>query len=318
MKPTAFDSLLGHSATFASVIRAAQIVALTDATVLVLGESGTGKERLAHALHQYSRRATHAFIAINCAALPENLVESALFGHKRGAFTGATTHQSGRIQAAAGGTLFLDEIGELPLTVQAKLLRFLESGECQPIGSVQAEKVNTRIIAATNRDLYQMVQAKLFRADLYYRLNIVPLTLPPLREREHDWELLLQQFTRSLAEQHQCQPPHYERSMLKALKRYTWPGNIRELRNFCERMVILASGQRISAEQLPAEMRAVPAQNINTEFILPEQGLSLGELEKDLILQALHKTHGNRTQAARLLNLSRHTLLYRMKKYAIE
>ncbi len=318
MKPTAFDSLLGHSAAFATVIRAAQIVALTDATVLILGESGTGKERLAHALHQHSRRAEQAFIPINCAALPEQLVESALFGHKRGAFTGATTHQTGRIQAAAGGTLFLDEIGELPLTVQAKLLRFLESGECQPIGSVQAEKVNTRIIAATNRDLYQMVQAKQFRADLYYRLNIVPLTLPALREREQDWELLLQQFTRELAAQHQCPPPIYDRSALKQLKRYTWPGNIRELRNFCERMVILDSGQHIAAEQLPAEMLATPMAELNTEFVLPEQGLSLPELEKDLILQALQKTNGNRTQAARLLGLSRDTLLYRMKKHTIE
>lgn len=310
--------LLGHSGAFSTVIRAAQIVAVTDVTVLILGESGTGKELLARAIHEYSQRAQHPFITINCAALPENLAESELFGHRKGAFTGAVIHQLGRIQAAHGGTLFLDEVGELPLAVQPKLLRFLESGECQVIGKTYAERVNTRIIAATHRNLRTQMQAGQFREDLYYRLHVVPLELPPLRQRGKDLDLLLHTLTTQLAQQHHLSPPNYSADTLRILRRYPWPGNVRELRNFCERMLILCSGQTIEPHHLPFEYQASPAVASHKEFTLPETGVDLDGLEIQMIRQALAKTYGNRSQAARLLGLTRDTLLYRIKKYAIE
>jgi DNA-binding NtrC family response regulator len=314
------SNLLGKSGEFCTVIRAARIVAMTDVTVLIEGESGTGKELLAQTIHEHSPRAQGAFITINCAALPESLAESELFGHRKGAFTGAVADQQGRIQAANGGTLFLDEIGELPLSIQAKLLRFLETGECQVIGKSRVEQVDTRIIAATNRDLYAQTQQGEFRQDLYYRLNIVPLELPPLRKRLDDLELLLHTFTKQLAERHNLSPPHYNKATLKHLHRYKWPGNIRELRNFCERMLIFFSGKSIEPTHLPREFRPEPKKLFQPAegFNLPETGINLEALEIQMIRQALHKTYGNRSQAARLLGLTRDTLLYRIKKHAIE
>ena len=314
-----FDNLLGNSGDFATVIRAARIVAMTDVTVLILGESGTGKELLAQALHHQSSRASGPFIAINCAALPESLAESELFGHRKGAFTGAIADQKGRIQTAQGGTLFLDEVGELPLSIQAKLLRFLETGECQVVGQTEVDKVDTRIIAATHRNLQKQTQQNQFRQDLYYRLNIVPLELPPLRKRLDDLEKLLFTFTQQLAEHHQLSAPHYTKATLKQLRRYQWPGNIRELHNFGERMLILLSGKTIEPTHLPLEFQAKLNRNSSTnEFRLPDTGINMAHLEIQMIRQALQKTYGNRSQAARLLGLTRDTLLYRIKKYAIE
>ncbi len=312
------DSILGDSPEFNSVIRSARIIAATDVTVLVLGESGTGKELLAKAMHQTSPRRDSHFVAINCAALPEQLVESELFGHRKGAFTGATENQQGRIRAAEGGTLFLDEVGELPLSIQAKLLRFLESGECQAVGENAPRKVDVRIIAATNRDLYSQVCQGLFREDLYYRLNVVPLELPPLRQRRGDVNLLLQQLTAQLASQYDLEAPRYSNKALTRLESYTWPGNIRELRNFCERMVVLLNGRTVEVENLPQEIiaRHEVAAN-NNPFTLPDNGIRLEELEQEMIRQALERTRGNRSRAARLLGLSRDTLLYRIKKYAL-
>lgn len=311
-------TMLGNSPEFLSVIRSAQIIAATDVTVLVLGESGTGKELLARGLHDASPRSNGPFITINCAALPEQLVESELFGHRRGAFTGAVEHQSGRIRAATGGTLFLDEIGELPLNIQAKLLRFMENGECQAVGESQVERVNARIITATNRDLYQQVREGRFREDLYYRLNVVPLQLPSLRQRRRDIAQLLLAFSRELAAQHRLEPPRYGKQVLQQLERHPWPGNIRELRNFCERMVILNHGKEIGLDHLPPEFAdqasGDPGKN---NFTLPASGVNLDELERDMISQALERTHGNRSRAARLLGLSRDTLLYRIKKYTL-
>ena len=314
------QNLLGQSGEFATVIRAARLTAMTDVTVLILGESGTGKELLAQAIHHHSPRAQGPFITINCAALPQTLAESELFGHCKGAFTGAVMHQQGRIQAADGGTLFLDEIGELPLSVQAKLLRFLETGECQVVGKTHVDKINTRILAATNRDLYKETQQNTFRADLYYRLNIVPLELPPLRKRMDDLEKLLQAFTKQLAQHHKLPAPRYSKETLKQLRRYNWPGNLRELRNFCERLLILCSGKTIEPTHLPHEFhskKTTLSQHIEG-FHLPETGINLEALEIQMIHQALRKTYGNRSQAARLLGLTRDTLLYRIKKYAIE
>jgi len=318
------ELLIGHAAELANTRRAAQMVALTDVTVLILGESGTGKELLAQAIHKASRRAEHPFISINCAALPENLVESELFGHRKGAFTGAVSDHIGRIQAAHHGTLFLDEIAELPLSVQAKLLRFLESGECQALGKNQAEIINTRILSATNADLHQKVQQGQFRADLYYRLNIVPLELPPLRTRGHDIALLIKTFTQQMAQQHRLAAPTYSRSAMQLLQNYTWVGNVRELRNLCERMVILHAGQVLEPTHLPSEIQqcqprsAVGRLQAFSEFALPDNGINLADLEQHIIQQALHKACGNRSKAARLLGLTRDTLLYRIKKYAID
>jgi len=312
----AFTTLLrGNSQDFINLLNAARFVAITDATVLILGESGTGKELLARAMHQHSQRANQPLITVNCAAIPENLAESELFGHRKGAFTGATEHQPGRIQAADRGTVFLDEIGELPLSVQAKLLRFLETGECQVVGQNTTTRVNTRLIAATHRDLYADMQAGIFRQDLYYRLNIVPLELPPLRQRVEDIELLLSQFTQQFATQHHLPAPTFSATTLKILRHYSWQGNVRELRNFCERMVIFHGGKVIEPTHLPREFSAstIPAP---VKFILPDAGVNLETMEQQLIQQALEKTHGNRSQAARLLGLTRDALLYRIKKFS--
>lgn len=310
-------SLLGNSPEFNSVIRSAKIIAATDVTVLLLGESGTGKELLAQALHQDSPRRDAPFITINCAALPENLVESELFGHRKGAFTGAVEGQSGRLRAAEGGTVFLDEIGELPLAIQAKLLRFLESGECQAVGENAPHKVDVRVVAATNRDLFSLVNQGLFREDLYYRLNVVPLELPPLRQRRGDVALLVERLTAQLAGQYNLEAPRYSNKALTRLEGYAWPGNIRELRNFCERMVVLLNGRTIEVENLPQEIAHQQSVAKHKPFTLPDNGIRLEELEQEMIRQALERTRGNRSRAARLLGLSRDTLLYRIKKYAL-
>ena len=312
--------MLGQAPEFQSVLRAMRIVSATDATVLVTGESGTGKELLAKALYENSRRRDKPFVTVNCAALPVQLAESELFGHRKGAYTGASSDSIGKMQAANGGTLFLDEIGELPLAVQAKLLRFLETGECQPVGQPMSQRVDVRIIAATNRDLSVAVKEGTFRSDLYYRLYVVPLELPPLRERPGDIPLLMKGLTAELSAQYGLQSPHYSKSTLKLLNTYGWPGNVRELKNFCERMLILFSGRTIEPSNLPREFQqamAPRAAALSDAFELPDHGISMDELEASLIEQALYKTAGNRSRAARLLGLSRDTLLYRMKKYAI-
>lgn len=310
--------LVGESVEFQNILNASSIIAVTDATALILGESGTGKELIAQNLHFKSNRAQKPFITVNCASLPENLVESELFGHKKGAFTGADSHRDGRVKAANHGTLFLDEIGELPLAIQAKFLRFLESGECQPLGEERTEKLNVRIIAATNRDLLQEVKAGNFREDLFYRLNIVPIKLPTLKERANDIPLLLAHYAKVSAKKHSLQPISFKKDALSFLKQYAWPGNIRELKNFVERMAIFFAGMEVELSQIPTEMRyASEDAKSDTVFQLPDQGIKLESFEIDLINQALQKTSGNRSRAARLLGLTRDTLLYRMKKHAI-
>jgi DNA-binding NtrC family response regulator len=313
--------LIGQSPQIQAVLRAAKIVAGTDATVLILGESGTGKELLAHAVHEHSRRADKAFHIINCAALPEHLVESELFGHRKGAFTSANQDYTGQLRAADGGTVFLDEIGELPLAVQAKLLRFLESGECHAVGESKPYRVNVRLITATNRDLFSMTHSGEFRQDLFYRLNVVPLQLPALRERDGDIHCLVNHFTQRLATEHKLSEPSYSKDSLRILANHEWPGNIRELRNFCERMVILLSGKNIQPENLPMEFRqsasASQCEIADSIFTLPDEGINLERVEKNIIRQALAKSQGNRSRAARLLGISRDTLLYRIKKYTL-
>ncbi len=311
-----FSSIIGQSPELDSLIRSAKIAASTDVTILIKGETGTGKEVLATAIQKGSPRASKKFVTINCAALPEGLIESELFGHKKGAFTGATANSQGLFKAADGGTLFLDEINSLPLAVQGKLLRFLDSGECLPVGETTAYKVDVRVIAATNSDLSEQIKAGEFRQDLYYRLNVVPIELPPLAKRSEDIEHLVKHFLKHFADLHAIKPPQFSKPALKVLKAYKWPGNIRELRNLCERLSILLSGRMIEVENLPSEFRNPTTNNSKTTgFILPDTGLQLDTLEADLINQALSRTKGNRSQSAKLLGLSRDTLLYRMQKH---
>ncbi|MBF0194636.1 MAG: sigma-54-dependent Fis family transcriptional regulator [Magnetococcales bacterium] len=315
------EQFLGESPEFMAVLRAAGLVAPTDATVLVSGESGTGKELLSRYIHRNSRRSREPWITINCAALPESLAESELFGHAKGSFTGASLNKKGWVQAADGGTLFLDEISELPLSIQAKLLRLLESGDCQGVGHSRISHVDVRVVAATNKHLPDLVKKGLFREDLYYRLNIVPLELPPLRERLDDLPLLMKTFLTKVSETNGLPPASFSKSTIALLYRYTWPGNIRELRNFCERVGILHSGSEIEVANLPFEMQqdsdGGAMDTIDGLFTLPSDGLDFLQMERDLIGQALKRTNGNKSRAARLLGFSRDTFLYRIKKFSI-
>lgn len=310
-------TMLGQSAEFENIQRTAKIMATTDVTVLVQGESGTGKELMAKFIHSQSKRHSTPFIIINCAALPETLAESELFGHTKGAFTGATNNQLGRIQSAHNGTLFLDEVGELPLNIQAKLLRFLENGECQTIGQTKIEKVNVRVIAATNRDLFEEVEKGNFREDLFYRLNVVPLSLPPLRDRLSDIAPLISQLSAQIAVKHCLNVPRFSVKAIEHCEKYAWPGNIRELKNFCERMVILLNGKTVDVDNLPVEIKGSQKVKISNPFTLPENGIVLEQVEAQLINQAIDKSRGNQSKAARLLGLTRSALLYRMKKHSI-
>ncbi len=312
-----FNSIIGQSPALEALIRSAKVVAATDVTVLIKGETGTGKEVLATAIQKESSRADKPFITLNCAALPESLVESEIFGHKKGAFTGAVADKQGLFQAADGGTLFLDEINSLPLSIQSKLLRFLESGECMPVGGTKPYKVNVRVIAATNSDLNSLIDTGEFRSDLYFRLNVVPLELPALHQRQEDIELLTKHFFAHFAAAHSLESPTLSRQTLKTLRSYKWPGNVRELRNLCERLCILLSGRVIEPENLPREFSRAVTSTSSTEFILPEFGVQLDALEADMIYQALVRTKGNRSKSARLLGISRDTLLYRIQKHGL-
>lgn len=311
-----FDAILTRSPLMEAVLRSAHLIAQTEASVLITGESGTGKELVAHAMHTASSRHKRPLITINCAALPEALAESLLFGHRKGAFTGADTQQTGLLSAADGGTVFLDEIGELPLALQAKLLRFLESGEILPIGDTQVKRLNVRVLAATHRDLCAMAQCGEFRLDLFYRLNIVPVELPTLRERKEDIDLLLKYFLQYFAQQHNLPLATLDHAARTQLQRYAWIGNVRELRNLCERLSILLAGQKISITNLPSTI-TYPTLNSSTAFNLPEQGINLETLERDLLQQALIRSQNNKSHAARLLGLSRDAFNYRLKKYVL-
>ena len=310
-----FSSIIGQSPELEALIRSAEIVAATDVTVLLKGDTGTGKEIFAHAIKNASKRAENVFLKLNCAALPESLIESELFGHKKGSFTGAIHNTQGLFKAADGGTLFLDEINSLPLAVQAKLLRFLDSGEYLAIGDVHVHKVDVRIIAATNSDLTTLIKNGEFRADLYYRLNVVPLELPSLKTRHHDIELLATHFFKLFEKDHGMKAPKLSKASIKTLKQYEWPGNVRELRNLCERLSILYAEKIVEPENLPTEFRRdIPEIDVK-DFTLPSSGVNLDTLEANLILQALDRTQGNRSKSAKLLGISRDTLLYRMQKH---
>lgn len=312
-----FSTIIGQTPALESLIRSARLVASADVTVLIKGETGTGKEVLARAIQQQSPRANKPFITLNCAALPEGLVESELFGHKKGSFTGAVSNHAGLFQAANGGTLFLDEINSLPLAIQAKLLRFLETGECLPVGETKSHRVNVRIIAATNSDLTQQIEKSQFRQDLFFRLNVIPLELPSLHQRNEDIEALSRHFFTSFAQTHSLPATAFSRQTVKVLHAYNWPGNIRELRNLCERLSILLAGKVIEPENLPHEFLHRKENIIPSTFTLPMEGIQLDTFEAELIDQALTRTQGNRSKTAKLLGISRDALLYRIQKHGI-
>jgi len=328
-----FQNIVGKSAKMRQVFDLIERVADSQATVLIQGESGTGKELVARALHYLSARRTGPFVAVSCAALPETLLESELFGHEKGAFTGALTRRIGRFEMANGGTLFLDEVGELTPAVQVKLLRVLQERSFERLGGTERITVDVRIIAATNRNLEQAMREGKFRQDLYYRLNVVPITLPPLRERKEDIPLLVQHFLAKFSRTNphsNVLPPeggpvpsggHFKMApaALAALMNYSWPGNVRELENVLERACLLCAGRVITRQCLPAEILAAEERGCNGFALeIPEEGLDLEELEKHLILKAMEKSGGNQTQAARLLHLSRYALLYRLEKYGLK
>jgi DNA-binding NtrC family response regulator len=312
-----FESIIGRSKKLLRVLEMTSRVAQTDSIVLIRGETGTGKELLAKAIHQNSRRKNEPFVTINCGAIPGNLMESELFGHTKGAFTGATTAKKGRVETADGGTLFLDEIGELPLDLQIKLLRLIQQGEIEKVGASNSSKVDVRIIAATHRNLQAMIEDGTFREDLYYRLAVIPLELPPLRERLEDIPELVQHLFVKSKQKHGRTELHLPESLLPGFSNYDWPGNIRELENVIERLVVLAVGDKISADDLPEFLIRGSSLPDLIRLDLSPQGISLEAIEKDLIIKALKKFNWNQTQAARYLDISRRTLNYRMEKHGI-
>jgi two-component system NtrC family response regulator len=312
-----FEGIVGNSKALLRVLDQAARVAQRDATVLILGETGTGKELVAHAIHHNSRRSNRPFVPINCGAIPADLVESELFGYARGAFTGALTSKSGRIESADGGTLFLDEVGELPLNTQVKLLRVLQEGEIAKLGESSPVRVDVRVIAATHRDLSAMVEDGTFREDLYYRLAVVPLKIPPLRERREDIPGLIEALLDRIRERHSLPEIRLSPNVQQRLISYSWPGNVRQLENILERLLVLSSGDLITVDDLPEELISPSAPSATLWPNLPEEGLSLEEIERELISRALDKFKGNQTQAARYLDISRRTLIYRMEKHGL-
>ncbi|MFM1850922.1 MAG: hypothetical protein RIS54_606 [Verrucomicrobiota bacterium] len=304
-----FDHIIGRSAPLQEVIDRVKLVAPSKATILVEGESGTGKELVAQAIHQASPRARGPLIAVHCAALSENLLESELFGHERGAFTGANERRIGRFESADGGTLFLDEIGEISASTQVKLLRFLETKAIERVGGSKSIELDVRLVAATNRNLEQMVKEGKFREDLFFRLNVVRIAMPPLRDRTEDIPLLLAHYLKVFADENKVPVLGLEPGAVRTLQAYGWPGNIRELRNFCENVVVLHRGGTLSEYDLDPKFRGgATAAGAEAGAAPLANPLSIEENEKRVLREALIKSRGNRTKAAELMGISRRTL----------
>jgi two-component system, NtrC family, response regulator PilR len=315
--------LLGHSRAMQQVLDVVKRVAAGRSTVLITGESGTGKERIARLLHDLSDRKDKPFLVVNCGAIPETLVESELFGHEKGAFTGAATRSLGIFRTADGGTVFLDEVGELPAPMQVKLLRVLQERKVRGVGETEESSIDVRVLAATNRQVEEDVKAGTFRQDLYYRLNVIRLALPPLRDRREDVPELARHFLERCSHEHGKEVRNFSPDALRALDAYDFPGNVRELENIVERAVALASGPLIGLGDLPHEVVGGTAQPTPVlTGLLPEEGVNiddvLGEVERRFILQALERSGGVRTGAARLLGITLRSLRYRMQKHAMQ
>jgi two-component system response regulator HydG len=317
-RPPGVEGILGASRAMEEVLRKIRLVAPTRMNVLITGESGTGKELVARAIHDLSPRAGRPFLPLNCAAIPETLLETELFGHEKGAFTGASASRPGKLESAEGGTLFLDEVGDVSPAIQAKLLRAIEQKEVLRVGSSQVLHVDVRILAATNRELKALVEEKTFREDLYYRLNVFGIQVPPLRDRREDIPKLAEHFLEALARENAVPRKHLAPAALKALLSYGWPGNVRQLRNAIESAVLVSGGETIEADDLPAEV-AHPQLPPSPSGPIPlPASRTLTEIERDAIRDALAKTGGNKTQAAKLLGIALRTLHRKVKEYGIE
>lgn len=312
-----FENIIGRSDALLSVLDMAARAAQTGSTVLIQGETGTGKELLAKAIHFNSPRHENPFVTINCGTIPKELLESELFGHQKGSFTGAVANKKGKVELADGGTLFLDEIGEMPLELQVKLLRVIQHGELEKVGATEPTRVDVRILAATHRNLHALIEDGVFREDLYYRLAVIPITLPPLRERTEDIPELTQHFFDRCKQKHNRPDLFLPAALLPYFSQYRWPGNIRELENVLERAVVLSRENEITIRDLPEFLRRERPAIDELQMQLPPQGISLDSVERELILRALKKFDWNQTHAARYLDVSRKALIYRMDKYGI-
>jgi two-component system response regulator HydG len=311
--------IIGNSEEMKKIYSLVSKVARSESTVLIQGESGTGKELIARFIHFHSRRTQGPFIKVNCAALAEGILESELFGHEKGAFTGSIRQRKGRFELADSGTIFLDEIGDLAPNVQVKLLRVLQEGEVERVGGEQTFRVNVRVLAATNRDLVSMVQKGTFREDLYYRLNVIPVLLPPLRKRKEDIPELVQFFLNRLARENNKKKISLDKEALQALLDYPWPGNIRELENVLERAVVLCDSDRITLNELPFIQETSPTLEQRKQMLPLRGNLDdrLAELEKLLIVEAMQEAKGIKTRAARTLGIKTSTLYYKLEKYGL-
>ncbi len=317
-KRFSIDSIIGSSTDLQHVLSMVRKIALSDAgTVLIQGESGTGKELIAKAIHYEGSRADKPFMAINCAAVPETLLESELMGHEKGAFTDAKSQKKGLFEMAHGGTVFLDEIGDMPMAIQAKLLRVLEDRAFRRVGGVKDIHVDVRIVSATNCDLLEAIEQKVFRSDLYYRLQVIPIFLPPLRERRDDILILARHFIESFNREFGKDVKQISAEAEKVLVAYDWPGNIRELRNVIERAVILENDETMEYEHLPRELvsRSAPSGGSPLMFTLPPEGIDIEDVERELIKQSLETSDGNQSKAAKKQNLGIDAFRYRMKKF---
>jgi DNA-binding NtrC family response regulator len=316
-----FDNIIGNSESMQQVFSLIEKVADTDSTILILGESGTGKELVAKAIHYNSQRENKPLITVNCGAIPEELLESELFGHMKGAFTGAHSTKPGRFDAADGGTIFLDEIGDMSPKLQVKILRVLQERKFEPVGSTKTHEVDVRIITATNQNLEEAVKNGKFREDLFYRLNVIPINIPPLRERRSDIPLLLQHFISRYNEANERSVEGISNSAAVVLENYDWPGNVRELENLMERIIVLKGRGDVSPDDLPSHFQDIKERGEMGSVYLPSEGLSfkeaVGDFEKKIIKQALDKTKGNKNKAASLLKLNRTTLVEKIKKMGI-
>jgi Nif-specific regulatory protein len=310
-----FSSIIGSSGPVRQMYEQMAQVASTNTTVLIRGESGTGKELIAHAIHYNSPRANKPFVKVSCAALPDSLIESELFGYEKGAFTGAEQRKKGRFELADGGTLFLDEIGDINLATQVKLLRVLQEREFERLGSTDSIKVNVRLIAATNKDMERAIAAGTFREDLYYRLNVFTIFVPPLRERKADLLLLVDHFLEKFSREHKKTIKRISTPAIDMLMSYHWPGNVRELENTLERAVLMCDGQVIHGHHLPPSLQTAEASGTVNRVSL---GDAVGAFEKDLIQDALKTTRGNRAKAARLLDTTERVINYKVRKYGVD
>ena len=314
-----FDNIIGRSPAMQEIFATIERVAPTRATVLLAGESGVGKDLIARAIHFHSPRRDRPLVKINCTAIPENLMESELFGYEKGAFTGAQTSKPGKFEQADTGTVFLDEIGDVPAAIQVKLLRVLQEREFERLGSNVTRHIDVRVIAATNQDLRAALEQGTFREDLYYRLNVVPLNIPPLRERKQDIPFLANHFVKKLAPDTGCQVESITDAAMEKLLAYHWPGNVRELENVIERSLVMATGTELDAADIKLESapRREAAQGSADGHFLPE-GMSLDQYEQEIIKEALRRADGNKSQAARLLGLTRNALRYRLTQMGME